>query len=139
MAESANNEPVAWIKSTTTRQNFMVINQADAHTLTADEPKSEGGEDAGMDPFELLLSSLGTCTAVTLDMYAQRKNWPLEHVTVHSNIYKEADGSYRITRELTLQGDFSDEQRQRLLYVANACPVHKILSGNLKIETSVKN
>lgn len=137
MAETTNTESQAWIKSSTTRQNFMVINEADAHTLTADEPVSEGGEDAGMDPFELLLSSLGTCTAVTLEMYAQRKNWPLERVEVHLNIFKEADGSYRIARELNLHGDFSDEQRQRMLHVANACPVHKILTGNVKVETAL--
>jgi putative redox protein len=137
MAETTHTESQAWIKSSTTRQNFVVINEADAHTLTADEPVSEGGGDTGMDPFELLLSSLGTCTAITLEMYAQRKNWHLERVEVQLNIYKEANGSYRITRDLTLYGDLSDEQRQRFLYVANACPVHKILSGNVFIETAL--
>ncbi len=137
MNQSEENELLAQATCSTTGKNFAVINQADGHTVHADEPESKGGKNTAMDPFGLLLSSLGSCTAITLEMYAQRKKWPLEHVNVNLEIRK-ANNVYSIAREIELKGSLSDEQKQRLLQVANACPVHKILTMQPQIDTTIK-
>ncbi|MEI8603887.1 bifunctional alpha/beta hydrolase/OsmC family protein [Pseudoalteromonas sp. B160] len=110
------------------------------HTWLADEPLSVGGNNLGPDPYHHLLAGLGACTAMTLRMYASRKNLPLEHVKIeldHSRDYhadcdncEQTDKLEAITRKITLVGDLSDAQRQRLLEIADKCPVHKTLHNN---------
>jgi putative redox protein len=116
------------------------------HTLNADEPAAAGGDDVGPGPYEYLLIALGACTSMTLRMYAQLKQLPLKRVHVrltHRKIHAEdcVDCETRegkvdeITREITLQGDLSDEQRQRLLEIANRCPVHRTLTSEIKVRS----
>jgi putative redox protein len=116
------------------------------HELVADEPEAAGGTDAGPSPYELLLMSLGACTSMTLRLYAQRKGWPLEAVRVtlkHDRIHAEdcrdcetkAGKIDRIDRAIEMTGPLSDEQRGRLLEIADKCPVHKTLTSEIKIVT----
>jgi putative redox protein len=110
-----------------------------AHTWLGDEPVDKGGANAAPDPTRLLLSSLGACTVITLQMYAARKQWPLAGVEVELQLNPAgtpASGTH-ITRRIDLQGDLSDERRARLLQVANACPIHDVLVGEVRIETSL--
>jgi putative redox protein len=117
------------------------------HTLIADEPREAGSSDAGPDPYSLLLAALGACTAMTLQIYARRKEWPLERVEVslrHSRIHAEdcgdcatKEGSLdRIERYISLTGQLTDEQKARLLEIAQHCPVHKTLTS---AEISIKD
>jgi putative redox protein len=107
------------------------------HQLAADEPTSSGGTDTGPSPHSLLLSALGACTSMTLSMYARRKGWPLESVKVRLWHTKLDGGVERIDREIVLAGKLDEEQRARLLEIANKCPVHKTLTSNVGIETRI--
>ncbi|CAH2780969.1 MAG: Predicted redox protein, regulator of disulfide bond formation [uncultured Paraburkholderia sp.] len=116
--------------------NYQVHFDDGKHTWLADEPESLGGGDRGPTPISLLLSSLGAYTSVTLKMYAQRKGWPLDEVHVTLNIETGEEGS-TIDRKIILHGELSDEQRERLLQIANACPVHKILTRSIAIRSGL--
>lgn len=116
------------------------------HRLTADEPASAGGADAGPSPYDYLLVALGTCTSMTLSMYARQKQWPLEGVTVrlsHSRIHaadcaecETKEGKLdRIEREISLTGGLSADQRARLLEIADRCPVHRTLTSEISIRS----
>lgn len=119
------------------------------HELVADEPKEMGGGDEGPAPYDLLLASLGTCKAITLRMYADRKGWflggvivTLAHNRVHAKDCEDCEtGSGKvdeITVELELLGDLTDEQRERLLEIADKCPVHRTLMSETKVRSSLK-
>ena len=114
------------------------------HRLIADEPRQAGGSDAGPNPYELLLMSLGACTAMTLRLYARRKQWPLERVAVrlsHGRIHAEdcADCETnsgfiaRIERPLELDLALDAAQRARLMEIADLCPVHRTLTSEIKV------
>src|SRR4029077_10710640 len=121
---------------------------AGRHRIVADEPVSAGGTDTGLSPYDLLLAALGACTSMTVGMYARRKGWPLEEVTVHlrhSKIHaadcaecESKEGMLdRIERDIHFVGPLTDEQRAKLLEIANKCPVHRTLTSEIDIETRV--
>ncbi|MCA6364003.1 MAG: OsmC family protein [Bacteroidetes bacterium] len=104
------------------------------HQLIADEPETAGGTDLGFSPPELLCAALSTCTCVTLRMYADRKNWPLEHVEANVTFERDAPNNTSVmNRRITLGGPLSDEQRQRLLSIAGQCFIHRTLTGTIQI------
>ena len=116
------------------------------HELTADEPSDVGGGDRGPTPYDLLLAALNACTAMTLRMYADRKGWPLAAVTVrsrHAKVHGEDCAECetvkgwvdRIQREIELAGELDEQQVRRLLEIADRCPVHRTLHGEVIIET----
>ncbi len=118
------------------------------HRLVADEPVSVGGTDAGPTPYDLVVAGLGACTSMTLRMYADRKEWPLAGATIrlsHQKIHAtdctdcETDAGRvdEIQREVTLHGDLDDDQRARLLAIADKCPVHRTLHGEIKVRTEL--
>lgn len=118
------------------------------HTLPADEPTSVGGDDTGPNPYELLLSSLGACTSMTMRMYAEHKGISvdrflvtLSHEKLHADDCEDCEGKSDkvdvITREIDIQGDVSDEVRAKLLAIADKCPVHRTLHGEIKVRTAL--
>ena len=111
---------------------------AGGHFIYADEPQELGGTDEGMTPGALLLASLGSCTAITIRMYADRKEIPLTHIKIELSICPEdeMDKSTTIMRKIELTGNLNDQQRQRLMQIADKCPIHKLLTNPIKIETS---
>jgi len=117
----------------------VVFSDNHAHHWLGDEPGDNGGGNTGPSPEHLLLSSLGACTAITLRMYAARKQWPLAGVAVTLQFNpdgKPAEGN-DIRRDIVLTGALDADQRERLLQVANACPIHKVLSGEVRIATTL--
>ena len=117
-----------------------------AHVIEADEPRDLGGNDAGPNPYELLLGALGACTSITVRMYAERKQWPLErlriglsYARVHTEDCAKCETEARmidqIEMEISFVGDLSDEQRGRLMEIANKCPVHRTLTSRVQIRS----
>jgi len=125
---------------------FVSTIDAGRHRLIADEPTRVGGKDAGPSPYELLLAALGSCTTMTLGLYARRKGWALEDVRVHlrhSKVHADDCATCdskpvlldRIEREIELVGVLTDEQRARLLEIAEKCPVHRTLTSSVDVRT----
>lgn len=108
--------------------------QVGTHELASDEPTDGLGDDTGPTPHELLLASLGSCTSMTVKLYADRKGWPLETVHVRLSGRQEAEGLL-IARTLHLAGALSDEQKARLVEIADKCPVARTLQGTIRIAT----
>lgn len=108
------------------------------HQVVSGTTKQNGGEDEGMNPHELLEAALASCTIITVQMYANRKAWPLESTDVVVTIDSEGVDSH-LTRQITFRGNLDEEQKAKLLEIANKCPIHKLLESNIKIETIAKN
>ena len=129
-------------------QNYQVVISTGRHEFIADEPL-DIGDDAGPNPYDLLLGALGACTVMTVEMYAKRKNWPLTSVEILLKNYKiyardcvdcDSDPGAKvdvIERQITFGGDLNDEQRARLIEIADKCPIHRTLMSEVKIRTTL--
>ena len=119
----------------------VTLTDSSGHTWHADEPTDKGGQDSAPNPIQLLLSALGACTTITLEMYANHKGIKLDHVQVDLALNPNGEpesGQNNIERKITLKGEFTEEQHKRLLKVAESCPVHKLLTSNISIQTTLE-
>ncbi len=130
---------MAHITGSIGRQFYRVeLKSLSGNTLIADEPEDLGGKNLGFSPFELLASSLAACTAATLRMYADRKGWDLDEVKIDVKLdWNKDENKTTITRHLQLIGTLDEEQRARLLSIADKCPVHEILTHPIAIATDL--
>jgi putative redox protein len=130
-------------------EKYVTEIRAGKHSFIADEPVSVGGKDLGVSPYELVAAGLGACTAMTLRMYADRKKWDLREVKVHLSHIREhaadsADSNNRssmmsvFVREVEFEGDLDDTQKARLLEIADRCPVHRTLEGDIDVRTTLR-
>ncbi len=142
MVEQA--EPPVIVRGTAA--DFSQKVEVGLHRITADEPVSFGGKDTGASPYDLILAALGSCTSMTIGLYARKRKWPLENITVslrHSKIHaKDCDDCEtkegridRIEMEIHLDGALTEEQRMKLMEVAGRCPVHQTLTSEINIKT----
>jgi len=109
------------------------------HRLLADEPESYGSADLGPTPYEYVLAGLGSCTTITLRMYAERKKWPVTHIGCEVRFKKSGPkGDLNVfVRDITIEGDLDEKQRARMMQIADKCPVHKMLEGTTEIRSNL--
>jgi putative redox protein len=124
----------ATVRSTPTNYRHQIT--TGSHEMVADEPAHEGGGDAGPAPYQLYLSGLGACTAITLRIYAQKKGWDLGELRVGLELHKDADGNARIHRSLAARGALDETQWQRLLDVVERTPVTLTVKRGAVVTTS---
>jgi putative redox protein len=122
------NQDITTLQSRFEGINYTTIIQSDDHQIITDEPLEEGGQNLGFDPFELVLAALATCTTATMKMYADRKGWKIDKLDIKLSMI-EKDKIQHIQSDITLEGDLDEEQRKRMLVIAQKCPVHKILTN----------
>lgn len=116
--------------------NYQVSLKDGRHAFIADEPIDKGGKDTGPAPDELLEAALASCTAITLRMYSDRKNWKVDGIDVAVNL-ERTDGQSIFTRKITISGEIDETQRERLLQIAKLCPVSKTLSGANEVDSYI--
>lgn len=138
-----------WVTTRIDRSRYRSTVEARSHAHVLDEPVDVGGTDAGPTPYEALLGALGGCTAMTLRMFADRKGWPLEAVRVRLRQAREHEadcatcdtaevGPHRLEREIELEGALTDEQRRRLLLIADRCPVKQALERGIRVVAAAR-
>ena len=139
-------QTVVSIKDKTNK--FLTQIQTGRHSLIADEPTDVGGEDLGPSPYQFLTSALGACTAMTMRMYADRKGWEIDEIRVHLNHDKRHSDDCadcesatakidHFDRIIEIDSQLDEKQLQRLLEIANKCPVHRTLEGDVKVHTKL--
>lgn len=130
-------------------ENYETVMTAGNHELISDEPEKVGGKDLGPDPYDYLLMSLGSCSVITMRMYADRKEWPVEDIYIELRHFKDhADDCEdcddpkaridKIEKEIIIKGDLSDDQIERLLEISKKCPVHRTLLKDIEIASTVE-
>lgn len=126
------------IKAIIHQELYVTEISSETNSLIADEPVTHGGKASGMAPMELIASSLAACTCITLRMYANRKQWDLLSIETHIDI-ESKDNQTIFERKISFSGTLSNEQIERLIHIANHCPVHKLLTHTIKINTSIND
>jgi putative redox protein len=119
-----------------TTKNYLAEAKIRSHSVVTDVPVSEGGADTAPTPVEYLLTAIGGCVAVTLRMYAARRNWDVGEITVHVFQLKDNNGAY-LTEEISFEKEITEDQRKRLLVFAGKCPVAKMVKGETRIESKI--
>ncbi|HEX7985527.1 MAG TPA: OsmC family protein [Duganella sp.] len=119
------------------RDTYKTAIEVGGHALTGDEPARNGGANTGPAPYDFVLAGLGACTAITLRMYADRKQWPMEAVDVALHLAPDADGALQIKRVLTFHGALDADQIARMAEIAEKTPVTLTLKGGVRINTTV--
>jgi putative redox protein len=121
------------------REKYTHDVEAGDHTITVDEPVESGGQDLGPSPQELLAAALASCTAVTMEMYADRKGWDVGEITVDVEYEPAQRGSpTRFVMEVRMPKELPEEQRERLMQIGAKCPVHRALEGEVMFEENVR-
>ena len=126
------------VKATVGQMPYATRLETPGHAWIVDEPADVGGGDTGPRPGELLAASLASCTAITLRMYVDRKGWRVDEIAVEATVERDAEANRTTFRcRVAATGDLTDEQRARLLQIAKACPVHKMLTNPVEIHTEL--
>lgn len=121
-----------------TRLYRTEITSASGNILIADEPQQMGGKNLGLNPTELLASSLASCTVITLRMYINRKQWNVSEINVKIDFERDSERNVSLfTRKIEVIGEVDETQRQRLETIANSCPIHKVLTHSIEIKTTL--
>ena len=121
-----------------TRLYRTEITSASGNILIADEPQVMGGKNLGLNPTELLASSLASCSVITLRMYINRKQWNVSEIKVKIDFERDSDRNVSLfTRKIEVIGEVDDIQKQRLETIANSCPIHKVLTHSIEIKTTL--
>lgn len=121
-----------------TRLYRTEITSASGNILIADEPQQMGGKNLGLNPTELLASSLASCTVITLRMYINRKQWNVSEINVKIDFERDSERNVSLfTRKIEVIGEVDEAQRQRLETIANSCPIHKVLTHSIEIKTTL--
>lgn len=136
MEEEELKKSIVSANAKITQAKYQTIVNSEGHSLLADEPTDKGGANMGMSPFNLLLASLASCTVITLRMYIDRKMWIVDEISIDLELFKVSNGTF-IDCKLDFKGQLTEEQKKRLLTIADACPIHKILVGNVTVNNSV--
>ncbi len=125
------------VKAEIGNEPYKTVITAGEKSIIADEPPAEGGADRGFNPFELMAAALASCTAITLRMYAERKQWATGKITVDVLLNRVDQNQTVFTRIITTENKMDEANSNRLIAIANACPTHKILKGSIDIETTL--
>lgn len=128
-----HSEPSALASAVISRSHYTTVVTTPGHTFVADEPTTVGGANEGPAPGDLLRASLATCTAITLRMYADRKKYAVDKIEVHVRTEKVANNKTIFLREIVISGSLSEEERTRMIHIAEKCPTHQVLVNPVEI------
>jgi len=138
MALNLIRESLGYAQAITGLTQYQTVVTSNKHAVVVDEPEASKGTDTGIEPLGLLTGSLASCTAITLRMYIDRKMWVVDEITVNVELFR-IEGGTLFERTLHFKGELNDEQRKRLIQIADACPVHKILVGDIMVDTKISS
>lgn len=118
-------------------ENFLTELSDGKHAIIGDEPEKSGGQDKGLDPYELVLAGLALCKAATMRMYAQRKGWDAGEISVHIDLETQKDMPARFISKISFTGNLSEEQKHRIVQIGNKCPTHRLLENEKIFESFI--